>query len=82
MPTFERSQTELLYSRTGRTSPLYAASVTSCGKAYIFRLRKPKVADHLRLECTSDSLISSAEGAEDGAAKFTSVVGARCYELD
>ena len=37
------SQTESLYSRTGRTSPLYAASFTSCGHAQRFRLRKPGV---------------------------------------
>ena len=32
----------MLYSRTVRTSPLYAASFTSCGQAYSFRLRKPR----------------------------------------
>ena len=31
------------YSRTGRTSPLYADSLTSCGHADKLRLRKPRV---------------------------------------
>ena len=39
----EGSQTELPYSRTGRTSPLYANSLTSCGHADKLRLRKPRV---------------------------------------
>ena len=34
---------ELPYSRTGRTSPLYADSLTSCGHADKLRLRKPRV---------------------------------------
>ena len=42
-PTPKGSQTEPLYSRTGRTSPLYAASFTSCGQEWIFCLRKPRV---------------------------------------
>ena len=42
-PTPERSQTEPLYTRTGSTSPLYAASFASCGQTYRFRLRKPRV---------------------------------------
>ena len=42
-PTTEGSQTEPLYSRTGHSSPLSAASFTSCGQAYRFRLRKPRV---------------------------------------
>ena len=39
----ESSQTEPLYSMTGRISPLHAVSFTSCGQAYRFRLRKPRV---------------------------------------
>ena len=39
----EGSQIELPYSRTGRTSPLYADSLTSCGHADKLRLRKPRV---------------------------------------
>ena len=39
----EGSQTEPPYSRTGRTSPLYASSLTSCGHADKLRLRKPRV---------------------------------------
>ena len=37
------SQTELPYSRTGRTSPLYADSLTSFGHAAKLFLRKPWV---------------------------------------
>ena len=39
----EGSQTELPYSRTGRTSPLYADYLTSCGHADKLRVRKPRV---------------------------------------
>ena len=51
---FEGSQTELPYSRTGRTSPLYADSLTSCGHADKLRTRKPRVLlafVHILLTC-------------------------------
>ena len=56
-------QTELSYSRSGSTSPLYADSLTSCRHADKHHLRKPKVLlafVQMLLTCVPSQIISNS----------------------
>ena len=74
------------YTKVLRITPVYQMTLSpwlgAAGMIILWHIRSPLltlifISDHYGLESLPDSLISSAEGAEDGVSKFTSLVRAR-----